>query len=96
MSGGYNMYNFIEMGNLIRKYREERDFTIEELAELCDLSYRCISNIERGQSNPKLSSVIKIFFVLDRNLNDLKLFVSTQDMHSENKRLSSKLEPTKL
>lgn len=90
------MYNFIGMGNLIRKHREERGLTIDKLAELCDLSYRCISNIERGQSNPKLSSVIKIFFVLERNLNELKRFVSPQDIHSENKKLLSKLELTKI
>lgn len=69
------MYNFIQMGNLIRRYREERGLTIEELAELCDLSYRCISNIERGLTNSKFANIVKIFFVLGKNLNELKQFM---------------------
>lgn len=75
MSGGYAMYNFIEMDKLIRKHRRERKLTIEQLAELSNLSYRCISNIERGLANPKFSTVVKIFTVLGKDLNELKQFV---------------------
>lgn len=85
------MYNFVEMGNLIRKHRENAGLTIEELAEACELSYRCISNIERGLSNPKLSNIVKIFFVLDKNLNELKEFVLDQNIKCENVRLLAKL-----
>lgn len=49
-----------EFGALVRRYREEKHYSREKLAELCDISDRCISNIERGVSNPKLDTVIKL------------------------------------
>ena len=47
---------------LLRTHNENKHYTREMLAELCDISDRCISNIERGISDPKLSTVIKLSF----------------------------------
>ena len=49
-----------DCGVLIRKYREDNRYSMEKLAELCDISDRCIGNIERGVSNPKLDTVVKL------------------------------------
>ena len=54
------MYYYGEFGLLLRRYRENKQFSCEYLAELCDISDRCISNIERGKSDPKLSTVLKL------------------------------------
>ncbi len=49
-----------DFGVLLRKYREDNRYSMEKLAELCDISDRCIGNIERGMSNPKLDTVVKL------------------------------------
>lgn len=51
-----------EFGVLLRTYRENKHYTCEMLAELCNIGVRCINNIERGVSDPKLSTVIKLCF----------------------------------
>ena len=46
------MYNFEAMGNKIRTARTNKHLSREDLAELCSISDRSISNIERGLSEP--------------------------------------------
>lgn len=50
----------VKFGIILRKYRENKNYTREYLAEICDISDRCISNIERGIYDPKLSTVLKL------------------------------------
>ena len=49
-----------EFGALVRKHRKNKHYSLERLAELCNVSDRSIGNIERGVSNPKLSTVLKL------------------------------------
>ena len=49
-----------DFGVLIRSHRENKHYSRETLAELCGISDRCISNIERGVSNPKFDTVVKL------------------------------------
>ena len=58
-------------GDFIRKYRKENNYSIEELAEKCDLSDRCISDIERGTRIPKANTLLNICRVLKINIGEL-------------------------
>jgi transcriptional regulator with XRE-family HTH domain len=44
----------------IRKYRQERNLTIEELANLVDVDYSQIGRMERGIVNPNVSIIFDI------------------------------------
>lgn len=48
------------MGERIRSCRQERKQTMKEFAELCDISERYLSDIERGLKAPKLETFVKI------------------------------------
>ncbi len=63
-----------EFGRKIRDYREEKDLTREKLAELCDLTDKCITKIELGRSDPKLSTVLKLCHSLEINIGFLSQF----------------------
>ncbi len=49
-----------EFGAMVRSYREEKHYSREKLAEMCGVSDRCISNIERGVSDPKFDTAVKL------------------------------------
>lgn len=57
-----NMENNIikYLGLKVRSLRETAQITQEELANVCDVSWRTISNLERGQGVPDLLMVYKI------------------------------------
>ncbi|MDE5742369.1 MAG: helix-turn-helix domain-containing protein [Oscillospiraceae bacterium] len=66
------MYYSVELfGLLLRRHRENKRLSREYLAELCDISDRCISNIERGKSDPKLSTVLKLCSKCDIDVGKL-------------------------
>jgi len=44
----------------IRKYRQDRNLTIEELANLVDVDYSQIGRMERGIVNPNISIIFDI------------------------------------
>ena len=54
------MYDKIALGDFLRTAREKQHLTQAQLAEYCDLSSRCIGNIERGEADPKLSTIVEI------------------------------------
>lgn len=66
-------------GRKIRNCREENNLTIEQLAELCNMSDRCISDIELGKSDPKISTVLSICYNLNINLGELNSFYSREN-----------------
>ena len=47
-------------GQLIRKHRKGNNFSIEQLAEKCDVSDRSISDIERGVRVPRADLLLSI------------------------------------
>lgn len=55
----------ITFGKAVRRERNNQGLTIEQLAELVDMSERQIQNIEKGKSNPKLSTIIAIVRALE-------------------------------
>lgn len=58
-------------GRFIRKYRKSKKLSIEKLAEYCDLSDRCISDIERGTRVPKADTLLDICRVLHIDTGEL-------------------------
>ncbi|MBQ8902542.1 MAG: helix-turn-helix transcriptional regulator [Bacilli bacterium] len=58
---------------MIRDYRLKRGYTLEELAEKCDISWRNLQRIENGKYNvAKFETIKKILLVL--NFSDKDLF----------------------
>lgn len=58
-------------GFLIRNRRENKKYSREACAERCNLSDRCISNIERGVADPKFSTVVKLCKTCDIDIKEL-------------------------
>ena len=58
-------------GKIIHKKRRSLKLTEEKLAEYSDMSPRHLRNIEKGDTLPKLDTVIKLGNALNMNLGDL-------------------------
>ena len=69
------MYFSHDFGRIVREKRERRKWTLEYLAELCEMSVKGIEKIELGDSNPKLSTIIRISNVLDIDIGILNMCV---------------------
>lgn len=54
----------IAFGKRLRKLREAKDWTLEELAEAADMNSLQVGHIERGASDPKLSTIVKLAHAL--------------------------------
>ncbi len=55
-------------GKSVRRERKAQKITIEGLAELVNMSVRQVQNIEKGSSNPRLSTVFSIVRALKCHL----------------------------
>ncbi len=58
-------------GQLIHNKRLSLKLTEEQLAENTDISDRHLRNIEKGNTIPRLDTVIKLCHALNMNLGDL-------------------------
>ncbi|MCY0389352.1 helix-turn-helix domain-containing protein [Robbsia sp. Bb-Pol-6] len=58
-------------GAKLRRYREERNLTLKELAENARVSIGILSQIERGLSSPSLKTVEKVRNALGLRIGDL-------------------------
>lgn len=63
-----------EFGKKLRKLREERKLTQEDLAGLAGLHFTYIGQIERGLRNPSLINIEKLARALKVNSSDLLPF----------------------
>ena len=64
------------LGERIRKLRNEKGISQEELANEADIPLSQIGRIERGETNPTISSLFVISQALDidlKNLVDIKI-----------------------
>ena len=57
-----------ELGKILKERREKLGITQKELADFCDLSHNGISRIEIGNSDIKLSTLLKIAKIIGINL----------------------------
>jgi DNA-binding XRE family transcriptional regulator len=58
-------------GDTIRVYRKEAGITQEKLAELADVHHNFIGEVERGNMDCSLSSMVKIAKALGVRVRDL-------------------------
>ncbi len=61
-----------EFGMMVRKCRERKKLSREQLAEMCEISERCVSNIERGVAEPKLGTALRICCICGINTGELR------------------------
>ena len=65
------MHTEKKLSEIIRERREKMGLTLEELAEMSEMSVKGIEKIELGKSNPKWQSVLNISKALKINLGEL-------------------------
>ena len=59
------------IGNRLRSLRQEREMTLQELADASDLSPSMLSLVERGRAAPSIQSLIVIANALNVTMSDL-------------------------
>lgn len=59
------------IGRNIKRFREEKGWTQEELAEKADVHVSYIGQIERGLRYPSLKVLFKIAYTLSINIREL-------------------------
>ena len=68
------MYSYninVALGNVLRKYREGRNFTQEEFAELCGISRAYYGRAERGEHSLTIETCQRIADALNIRIVDL-------------------------
>ena len=63
--------NYKLLGENIRKYRKEKKYTLEQVAEKLDVSTTFIGQIERAKGIPSLETLVKIANVLETSVDGL-------------------------
>ncbi len=61
----------IQFGQLVRKYRKERNMSQEQLALLCNIDRSYLGRIERGEINPTLEKIYELAALLELDVKDL-------------------------
>ncbi len=56
---------------LIRQKRQEKDYTIDKLAELANMSKGHLSRIERGETEPTISTLVRVAMALKVKVEEL-------------------------
>ena len=74
------MYKTVHYGRIVRDYRERARMTIEEAAEKYGISTTGLEKIELGKSDPKLSTVLKIAYVLEMDVGILNACVGFSEV----------------
>ena len=73
--------NELKIGQIIRKFRKEKNLTIKDLAEQVNITSSMLSQIERDLANPSLNTVRGISQALDIPI--FKFFMEHEDPKSE-------------
>lgn len=66
-----DLLDSLKLGDRIRKYREEHNWTQEDFAQMLDISSGYVSQIERGQHIPSMVTFVTICKVLNIEPNML-------------------------
>lgn len=61
----------IKFGQLVRKYRKEKNMSQEQLALLCNIDRSYLGRIERGEVNLTLEKIYEVAKVLKVNVCEL-------------------------
>ena len=68
----------IVYGQTIRKLRQNKNISQEQLADLCGLHRTYISDIELGKRNISLENIEKIAFALKYSISDIFIEVEKE------------------
>lgn len=72
----------MELGNRVRKYRNERYWSQEKLAEKVDVSLNTVSRIEGGQTRMSIEIFMRLVQVLwTYNYEKYKFLISNEIFH---------------
>ncbi len=71
MTKSRNQNYIIAFGNNLRLLRKRRGLTMSELANLCDIEYRQISDIELGKISTSLSTIVLLAEALEISPKEL-------------------------
>lgn len=63
----------VRFGSAVRKLRNKKNLTQEELASLCDLDRTYIGSVERGERNVSLINIHKIASALNIEVKEFFL-----------------------
>ncbi len=62
---------FLRLGNTIRRFREEKKISLDELSKRSKISSRFLIQIEKGKANPSIRTLYSIALSLDTTINFL-------------------------
>lgn len=66
-----NKIELKEFGQNIKKYRKERKLSLRGLAALAGLEHKQINEIEKGESDIRFTTIVKLIWALEVDANDL-------------------------
>lgn len=61
----------IRFGQLVRKYRKEKNMSQEQLALLCNIDRSYLGRVERGEVNPTLEKIYELSNALSIKASEL-------------------------
>ena len=65
---------------MLKEYRLKRKYTLEQLAELCGISWRNLFRIENGNyKNTKFETIAKLLIILEFSNEDIIKFIKNVD-----------------
>ena len=64
-------------GRVIRERRIGKGWSLKKLAHICGMCEKSLELIELGDTDPKLSSVLKIALALELDLGELNVCIET-------------------
>lgn len=59
------------LGNHIRKLRQQKQMTMVELAFAADIEYKQVCRIEKGETNPTISTILALSKGLEINIDEI-------------------------
>ena len=80
------------IGTRIKKVRNSKGLTQEELAELMGINSKYLSSIERGKENPTLNTVLKLAESLDVNPNEIFKDIKIENPQKIKRRINTLLK----
>lgn len=64
------------MKDMLREYRIRRGYTLEQLSEICGISWRNLQRIENGKyKGAKFETIQKLFIILEVEDKDILAFI---------------------
>ncbi len=66
---------------MLKEYRIKRGYTLEQLAEMCDISWRNLHRIENGQYKyAKFETIQKLIMILGLTEKDIVAFIKDKSI----------------